>query len=132
MWLGDSAGEAKPLLARIDLTPLIGVLASLLVLFALCVPTLSETRLDTPGCGGDWFKPLPRDYQVRLGADGSILVDDVKASREQFDLLVAASRHSSREPYFHVHISPQTHYQQFAALLETLSRNRVRYFGFES
>jgi len=132
MWSGSSEVERQAL-ARIDLTPMIGVLAALLVLFALSVPTLSKTGMDAPQCScAPGSGPLQRDVQVRLGADGAIFVDDVKASAEQFDLFVATSEHASSEPYFYVHVSPQTRYRHVAAMLETFSRNRVTHFGFSS
>ena len=133
MWLGDSPDEAKPLLARIDLTPMVGVLAGLLALFALSVPTLSETRTHAPECScPPWFGPIPRDVQVRLSADGAISINEAKASAEQFDLFVATSGRASPETNFFVHVAPHTRYRHVAAMLETFSRNRITHFGFSS
>jgi biopolymer transport protein ExbD len=131
MWLNDSENEAKPL-ARIDLTPMIGVLAALLVMFSLSVPTLSRLPVQLPLIGGDWFAPPPQYHHVVLSADGSILFDGLPTRVGDLDRFVAAFDHSSREHYFRVHVAAQTRYADVAALLETFSRNRVRYFGLEN
>jgi biopolymer transport protein ExbD len=130
MWSNDSADDAQPL-ARIDMTPMIGVLAALLALFVLCTPILSEAPVRATPNIGDWFAPMPHEYEVRLAAGGSLLVDGMRTSAGEFENLVSASEHASRKSYFHLHIAAQTRYEDLAALLETLSRHHVQGYDFE-
>jgi len=130
MWLNDSEADQQPR-ARIDLTPMIGVLAALLALFALAIPGTQRIPVAMPSESGDWFAPLPRDFDVRVARDGALTVEALPMTASEFDWFVASAQIGNRPPIFHLRFASHTRYQAMASLLETLQRHDVRYFDFE-
>ena len=132
MWLNDSEADYQPR-ARIDLTPMIGVLAALLAIFALAIPPATrDLPVGTPAEGiGDWFAPPPRDLDVRVTADGALTIEGQPMSADAFDSFVTLEQARARTPVFHLRLARRAHYQSMAMLLDTLQRHDVRYFDFK-
>ena len=89
-------------MAGINITPLVDVMLVLLVIFMVTMPIRSESiDLTLPGTIDVQPVPRPEPVQLQVQADGSTLLDDVRA--EQADLLqeLRPSTHSHRRPCWH-------------------------------
>jgi len=131
-WHNDD--EASRLLARIDLTPMVGLLAALLALFALLAPATQQLPLRPAGiCGpADWFGPPPRDVRIDVDASGGVSMDGARIDPARLAQAVDAAQHDPSPPYFHLHVARQARYQAMVSLLDALTRSHARYFTFES
>jgi len=132
-WHNDD--EASRLLARIDLTPMIGLLAALLALFALLAPATQMLPLRPVGmCGPpvDWFGRPPRDVRIDVDASGGVSMDGARIDPARLAQAVDAAQHDPSPPYFHLHVARQARYQAMVSLLDVLVRHNARYFMFES
>jgi biopolymer transport protein ExbD len=129
MWLGDSAGEAKPLLARIDLTPMIGVLAALLVVMVAQWPALSRNvplPMAPEGIwGGDGLPPV----ELLIDYDGTVIWDDVHLLPGEFEKRLSQLDRLDVPPELHVRVPRTLRYQYVADVAEAAHRHKL-HVGF--
>ena len=124
-----SADAERPS-AAIDLTPMMGILAALLAIFATCVPRTEALSLNSPGMYGDRFGTHPRTIDVSINADGRTFFDGISIAPGELDAKLAAVR-AANPPYFALHVQRSVRYQQFARTLAALQRSGAYGFSFE-
>ena len=82
----QSSARQHAAIAGINITPLVDVMLVLLVIFMVTMPLRTDTlRLTLPGDVRQHAPPPAEPVQLQVQADGSTLLDDVRA--EQADLL---------------------------------------------
>ena len=98
----QSSARQHGAIAGINITPLVDVMRVLLVIFMVTMPLrMDALRFTLPGDVRQHTLPPAEPVQLQVQADGSTLLDDVRA--EQADLLqeLRPSTHRHRRPCWH-------------------------------
>ncbi len=74
--------------ARIDMTPLVGVMLVLVMVFMVAVPATMETGFQLPGC--TFYRHRIEPVVIALAKDGSISVDGRKTAIADLDMNIQA------------------------------------------
>jgi len=130
MWLSDPDWQPK---AKIDLTPMIGVLAALLAIFALSIQQMRDIPVGVLWGDGPPrpYSAPPREIDVSVAPDGALTIEGQRMTTDDFDSFVVVEQARPRAPFFHLHFAQNARYQTMATLLDTLQRHDVHYFDFK-
>ena len=126
MWLSDSADEAKPL-GRIDLTPMIGVLAALLAIFVLQVPETHFLRMPSASIGDGPPPPPgtlpPPPIDLIADAEGRITWNGIALLPDEFEDRLAALDRLNEHPEIYFRAPPHMHFQHLAEVAAAAQRH---------
>jgi len=126
MWLGDSAGEAKPLLARIDLTPVIGVIGALLAVTILRLPpqtnvvNLPITPVEAlPG------PDAPQAIELQLDLGGNLTWNGIALLPGEFESHLGALERQNHHPELRLRAPAQMKFEYLADTAATAQRHHM-------
>jgi biopolymer transport protein ExbD len=127
MWLTDSEHDKQPL-ARIDLTPLVGVLAALLAILVLQMPP-SEAKAHQPlagplaACG--MRPPEPDPIELRLDMQGRVTWNGVSLQPDEFDRQLGLVEAQRDRPQLHLLAPQKMKFQYLAAVVAVVDTHNL-------
>ncbi len=118
--------EAKPgLLSSINIVPLVGVFAALLVVIMLGFPsaTLVHTNNYSWGCGNVPPGPHIHKLEVHIDSSGNATLDNIAMTDEEiFDAVSSAPPHFDHRIIASIEVDPDASYQDAMLLISALHK----------
>ena len=113
-----SSRSAQGAMAGINITPLVDVMLVLLVIFMVTMPIRSDTLgLSLPGTGEPPRGPTAEPVQLRVQADGSVLLDGARVELPALAAELRAQRTQAPQARLSLDSSGDAEYRAFALAL---------------
>jgi len=122
--------DAKPdLFSKINIVPLIGVLAALLAIMMLAFPGYAmqhNASYSWGGCGGPLDGPHRHVLNIQLDGSGNIKLDELAVSREEIiDIILSAPKQANHRIIAEVDIDDDASYQDVMSLVAALHQSNL-------
>lgn len=124
-----SESGSRPPMASIDMTPLIGVLIALLLMFFLSVPSTGHIDRAATGGFGESFGPAP--ISVSIKQTGELYWNGGAINRLQLGANLADLAREIDVPMIVVHAESTVKYEQLISVLSAIQREHLRRFTVE-
>jgi biopolymer transport protein ExbD len=123
--MNNSYVEAKPnVMSGINIVPLIGVLAALLVVVITGLPKLT-LRNELSGMGGCYFGPYHRHVlDIAILSSGTITLDSKSTSMDKLSQFVtSAMKHDNHDIFAEIDVANDATYQDVVSLMAALKKS---------
>lgn len=127
--------ERLAALSAIDVTPLLDLAFSLLIIFMISTPLLEQTiQVDLPIEQAKQQTPRPEQRYERIGLDaqGQIFWGDQLVSEAQLNELLAAAAAGSEQPVISFRADRSLTYQQVVSIIDMIKQHNLTKLNLET
>ena len=124
--LYDRNGSSNPALAEINITPLIDVLLTVMIIFMITAPLVAR-KIDLPLAGGTIMEnpPEPRVFTVAIHDSGEIMLNGQSTNRLTLARSLRAAVLSGTPMQLDVRPEARSSYDNLAQILTIAKNNEV-------
>jgi len=120
-----------PLMAEINMVPLIDVMLVLLVIFIVTAPLLTHAvKIDLPKAASSPNQTKPDSIQFAIDADASLYWNGEAIDRPEMIRRLAAAGKVSPQPELHLRVEKTTQYQAVADIMSEAAKAGLVKIGF--
>ena len=119
--------ETRPsLLSSINIVPLVGILAALLVVMMMGFPNKVSKYKNDYARGGCIISDKPHEHKIQIHIDGSghATLDRVSVTNEEItDIIGSAPKHSVHQLVTEIDIDPDASYQDVMSMITAVHKS---------
>jgi len=128
---GRRRSRRKPVMAEINVTPMVDVMLVLLIIFMITAPLIThKIAIDLPQAAATKNPDKPDIVTLSIDADGKMYWNDQPVTEDEWKVRVRSSALKNPQPELHLRAEKTTQYQKLAEVMADAQGAGMAKIGF--